>query len=162
MHLKNNVYIYFIIMEILDEIKIIQNSDVLYKQDVKWIDDIPYEEPNEYELKLIEGTKNPKQLLEEEKEEIIPELTEEEKNNIKKNEYIQRVKVIALNMCQKPILSNPSNFKDFEKNKIIKSMQSIIDNMTEEDIITRFNEICSEELFTGSGDNYENYTIKRI
>ena len=64
-------------------------------------------------------------------------------------------------MCNKPILSNPSFFKEIEKNKIMKAMQAVIDNMTEEDIITRFNEICSEEIFTGEGDNYQHYPIKR-
>jgi len=172
MHLKNNVYIYFIMMEILSkenlskfiekEIEVIQNSDSLYKQDVKWIDNVPYEEPNDYELKLLEGTKNPNELLEEESKEEPIFLTDEEIKERERSEYIQRVKVIALNMCQKPILSNPSYFKEFEKNKIIKAMQSIIDNMTNEDIITRFNEICVEELFSGGGDKYENYPLKRI
>jgi hypothetical protein len=145
----------------VEEFEVLQNSDFLHQTKIEWINEIPYQEPNEYEIKMLEGTKNPKELILEEQKEDPLFLTDEELKEREKSDYIQRVKVIALHMCNKPILSNPTFFKQIEKNKIIKSMQSIIDNMTNEDIITRFNEICSEEIFSGEGDCYERYGIKR-
>ena len=47
--------------------EIIQNSDSLYKKDIKWIDTIPYEEPNQYEKDMIKDTLKPEALLEKEK-----------------------------------------------------------------------------------------------
>ena len=148
--------------EVEEEIRVIQNSDFLHRTECEWIKDVPYTPITEYEIKMLEGTKNPQELLEEESKEEPIFLTDEEIKEREKREYIQRVKVVALHMCNKPILSNPSFFKEVEKNKIIKAMQSIIDNMTNEDIITRFNEICSEEIFTGEGDRYETFPVIKM
>ena len=147
--------------KIFPEIKVIQNSDYLYKSDIEWIKDVPYVEPNDYEIKMLENTKTPKELLEEESKEEPIFLTDEELEKREKDDYIQRVKVIALRACQYKILTNPTFLKQVEKNKIIKAMQHVIDNFTKEEIIEKFNEICGEELFTCEGDEYEKYPIKR-
>ena len=42
-------------METTDN-QVVQNSDFLHKSDVKWVNDIKYQEPDENELKLLEGT----------------------------------------------------------------------------------------------------------
>jgi len=141
------------------ELKVIQNSDELYKQEVEWAVFEGPKEINDFEKEMLKDSKNPAQLLEEESNYIEPELSEEQKEKNKREEYIQRVKVIALHMAQKPILSNPSLMKLKDKEQIIKNMQAVIDNMTEEDIFTRFNEIVREELFD-TNFNYEKMPLK--
>jgi tellurite resistance protein len=145
--------------------KVIQNSDYLYKTDVEWIQEVPYTPITEFEIKMLEGTLNPEQLINEEQkeeQEILDKpifLTDEEIEERERRDYITRVKVIALRACQRPILTNPSFLKQVEKNKIIKAMQYIIDTFTKEEIIEKFNEICGEEIFTGEGDDYQKYPI---
>jgi hypothetical protein len=143
------------------ETRVVQNSDQLYKQDMEWADFQGPEELTEYEIKVNENFITPAKLLEEEKNYVEPELTEEQFKKKKKDEYIQKIKVIALHMAQKPILSNPSYMKPKEKNLIIKNMQAVIDNMNDEDITTRFNEIVREELFESNID-YSKFPLKRF
>lgn len=148
--------------EVQEEPRVIQNSDFLYRTPNEWVQYIEYKEPNDYEKKLLEGTLDVKTLLEEESKEEPIFLTDEEILKREREDYITRVKVIALSRCNKPILSNPTFFKLKDKNKMIRTMQEVIDTKTPEEIIQIFNEICGEEIFTGEGDDYKNYPIKRF
>lgn len=138
--------------------KVIQNSDYLYKSDIKWIDpNIETPEPSEYEKITNKNSKTPSQLLEEEKNEVKPEYTEEEQLKIKRREYITKVKVIALDLMSKHPLANPSNFSFREKDKLLKHMESL--TLKSEDEITElFNVICVDKIFSPTAD-YSTYPI---
>jgi hypothetical protein len=148
-------------LEIEDENKqkVIQNSDELYKQDIEWIQDVPYTEPNEYEKKSIEHTLTPEKLiLEEGKEEVIK--TQEEIDKEYKDAYILRVKVIAIHNLGKSILSNPSYWKHELKKKLMDEMQTILDTYNEQELIEKFNIIVNENLLD-SNFKYETFPLKR-
>jgi len=154
------------IVEINDKFIIESSHEVvippIYNGDKVWIenDDFKPREPTEYEKELLKGTKTVSELLEEEKKEAEipkPELTEEEKLNLKKQEIITKVKVIALDELDKHPLTNPSYFSIRDKRKLIEKMEQIL-KLTEEEITEKFNRVCNEVLFTPEA-NIENYTI---
>lgn len=142
------------------EIRVIQNSDTLFKQEVEWTKDIEYVEPNAYEKSLLKIS--PEELLkqEEEEEKNKPIKTQEEIDKEFKEHYILRVKVIAMNKMDKSIISNPSYWKHSLKQQLIKEMQNILDNYTEEEIQEKFNSIVNENLFD-LNLNYDSFPLKR-
>jgi hypothetical protein len=113
----------------------------------------PYE-ANAYEVKMLENTKSATQLLEEER--IKKMYDEEEAIKIKRKQYITKVKVIALNRLHHPALSNPSNFTQKEKMKVIDMMRSILDTETEDSITKEFNDVCEDKIFNPKMD-YSTY-----
>ena len=142
------------------EIRVIKNSDILFKQDVEWFQDIKYEEPNAYEKGILKIT--PEELLKQEQEEKenIPVKTQEEIDKEYKEHYILRVKVIAMNKMERSIISNPSYWKSSDKQRLIKEMQNILDNYNEEEIQEKFNLIVNENLFD-TNLKYETFPLKR-
>lgn len=140
--------------------KVVKNSDVLFKQEVEWIQDIKYEEPNEYEKALLKNT--PEELLkqEEEEEKNKPIKTQEEIDKEYKEAYILRVKVIAMYKMGKSIITNPSFWKHELKQQLITEMQNIIDLYSEEEIQNKFNFIVNETLFD-TNLKYETFPLKR-
>ena len=141
-----------------EEMKVIQNSDVLHKSDVKWIDSIePSKELNAYEKEMLKGTKNAQQIIEEEKNETNPEYTEEEKLKIYKKDRIMKVKVISLDDMDKHPLANPSYFTKKEKDELIKLMEMNL-NIPDDKLTEKFNQICIDKLFTEKSD-YTTYPV---
>jgi hypothetical protein len=139
-------------METIDEQpKVIQNSDFLYKTDVKWHFDGTYIEPTQYEKDMLKNTKNPKELIEEESKEEIKELSEEEK---KKN-IITMIKVVSLNKMNFFPLYNASNLQPHHKETLKTQMEILLQLWNDgysNDIINEFNQICNEKLFANSLD----------
>jgi len=129
------------------EVKVVQNSDVLYRSDIKWVEPKEPEPINDYEKDMLKGTLKPEELLEKEKEEKPIILTEEEY----KKQHIMKVKVIGLDRMQKPPLCNPSFFKPDEKQQLIKHMEDIL-KLPEDEITLLFNSICNEKIFTSIAD----------
>jgi len=114
------------------------------------IDKVEYSEPSEYEKKMLEGTRNPKQQLEaEEKEEPI--------HINERKMFIDMIKVIALVETGHTPLDNPSNFYNKEKQVVIKAMEKLLD-YPKEKLQERFNEICNEHLFHPNAD-YSQYPV---
>jgi hypothetical protein len=142
------------------EIKVIKDSDILYKNEVEWVQDISYEEPNEYEKELIKESIKGSELIELEKNEIIPEKTPEEIEKEKKENYILKVKVIAMDLLGQSIISNPSYWRHEKKQQLISEMQYIIDNYSEEKIQETFNKVVNEKLFE-KNLNYDSFPLKR-
>jgi hypothetical protein len=142
------------------EIKVIKDSDILYKKEVEWIQDIEYEEPSDYEKELIKESIKAEELIELEKNEIIPEKTPEELEKEKKENYILKVKVIAMDLLGQSIISNPSYWRHEKKQQLISEMQYIIDNYTEEKIQETFNKVVNEKLFD-KNLNYDSFPLKR-
>lgn len=163
------------------DMKVIKNSDFLCKSNIMWADPGPPQEINDYEKKLLEGTKSVEQLLEEEKEEIrririkrfskkqeaieadketkeAEEETEEDKEKVKRKRYITKVKLIALDKIGKHPLDNPSTFRLKDKTKVMDMMKQIIDTYTEEQVTQEFFSICDEKLFSPTSD-YTNYPV---
>ena len=132
-----------------NDINVIQNSDVLFKNEVEWTKDIEYREPNEYEKEMTKDTMTPEQLLQQEQEEKenYKEPTEEEKEQQRRHDYITKVKVIAMDKMGKSIISNPSYWRHEQKNTLKNIMQNIIDTYTEEELQKQFNEVVNEKLF---------------
>ena len=143
-----------------NEPEVIKDSDELYKQKNEWKQDIEYTEPNDYEKNLIKDTIKSHELIEKEKEEIVIEKTQEEKDKEYKEHYILRVKVIAMHKMGKSIISNPSYWKHEHKKELINEMQNILDLCSEEEIVNKFNFIVNENLLDGNF-NYESFPLKR-
>ena len=113
----------------------------------------PYE-ANEYEKKMLVNTKSAEELLKEEQIKRI--YNEEEQIKIKRKQYITKVKLIALNRLGFEPLSNPYNFTQKEKNKVMDMMRVILDNDNEEKITIEFNEVCDDKIFNPKMD-YSSY-----
>ncbi len=128
------------------EIETIKNSIIEHVE-------VVYQPPNEYEIKMLEGTKTPAQLLEEERLEKINKqievITTSEAD--KRKEIVTRLKVIALDRLGKHPLMNPSYLSQREKTKLISLMTTLQDE-PEESIIKEFNDICNDVLFSGNVD----------
>lgn len=117
-------------------------------------------EPSEAEKKLLEGTKNPQQLLEEEANETEPELTEEQIFEEFKKDYITKVKVLALYKCKFYPLDNPSNFSNVDKQRVIDKMGKILKNYTYDELTDEFNTLMNG-ILTDPKTKYENLPLQR-
>ena len=124
--------------------EIIQNSDTLYKSNIKWRDDIEYEEINQYEKDMLKDTLKPVDLLEREK-------TEEEKKVDYRRAYITKVKIIAFGRLNIYPLSNGSYLSSKDKRKVIYMMEEVM-KLSEEEINKEFGEVCNDEIFTQKSD----------
>ena len=131
--------------------KVIQNSDFLYKSDVEWVKDIPYQEPNEFEKDMLKNTKSAKELIEDELDKETLELTQEEKiKNV-----ILMFQVIALNRMNLHPLYNVSTLSPYQKKELLGHMECLksdYDNDLMVDISNEFNRICNEKLFQCGAD----------
>jgi hypothetical protein len=115
--------------------------------------EVVYQPPNAYEIKMLEGTKTPSQLLEEEEAEKLKKLTDvnTSSESDKRKEIITRLKVVALDRLGKHPLMNPAHLSQRDKNKLI-SLMSTLQDEPEESIIKEFNDICNDVLFSGKAD----------
>ena len=109
--------------------------------------EVIYTEPTENEIKMLEGTLTPKELLEKEKQ-------EEQEAKDKKKEYITMVKCYALTKIGKKPLDNPSTFNQETKIKLMETMDEIIKTMTEEQIKTEFDKAISTHIFKDVSMDY--------
>ena len=98
------------------------------------IDHVEYTEPSAQELKLLEGTRNPKEQLEAEAKEEPIYMND-------RRMFIDMIKVIALIETGHSALDNPSNYNKREKQEVIKAMEKLLD-YPKEKINEKFNEIC--------------------
>jgi len=134
----------------MEETKEIEIPSFIKADPTFLIDHVEPVEPSDEELKLLEGTRNPKQQLEaEEKEEPI--------HINERKMFIDMIKVIALVETGHTPLDNPSNFYNKEKQEVIKAMEKLLD-FPKEKLQERFNEICDKHLFHPKAD-YSQYPI---
>ena len=133
---------------------VVQNSDKLHAKPFDVVQDIQPQPINEYEKNMLKGTLNADQLLEREKElaNNPRELTDEEKEFIRKRDYITKVKVIANNMLDKHPTANPSFYTKKEKQRMVELMEYVIGNYNDDDLTKEFNEICNDKLFVDGFD----------
>jgi len=130
---------------------VIQSSDYLYKSDIKWVENIEYIEPNEYEKNMLNNTKSPKELIEEELDAELSVLTKEQKI---KN-LILMFQVIALNRMNLHPLYNVSMLQPYQKEELIGIMECLkVDYQNDliNDITNEFNKICNDKLFSSKCD----------
>jgi len=137
--------------------KVIQNSDVLFKSDIKWANNIEYVEPNAFEIEMLHGTKKPKELLEEEEKEkeIVVEKTEEEIKKQKTKDLLLIFKVVSLDRLGRNPLTNTSTLQPQQLKEFLSMMNSLIEDYNkglEIAITAEFNKICTEKLFTNNTD----------
>ena len=135
--------------EILIEPMIIQNSDHLYATNTKWIENIEYTPPNQYEKDMLKGTLTPEQLLE-------GEMTEEKQQLVKINDIKIKIKVIALNIMGESPIQNTSLFSSLKKKTLLDTMNTVYETVylvDEEKLTTMFNEICDTKVFGENSDN---------
>lgn len=140
---------------------VINNTPI--KFDNSWmIKDVPYTEPSEEEKELLKGTKTAKELLDEEKEEQLKqkEKTNEEKEEEYKRNYIMMVKVLALYKCKFHPFSNPSEYTNENKKRVMHKMERIIKNYTEDEIKAEFNDIVNC-ILTDAKTDYATLPIER-
>jgi len=140
--------------EILLEPMIIQNSDRLYATNTKWVENIEYTPPNQYEIDMLKGTLTPEQLIE-------YELTEEKQQLIKIKDIKIKIKVIALNIMGESPIQNTSLFSTLKKKTLLDTMNSVYETIylvDEEKLTTMFNEICATKVF-GENSDYTSYPI---
>lgn len=134
-----------------EESKVIFNDSSMYASTITWRTDIKEEPINDYEKDMIKHTKNSIQLLEEEKNEKPVELSDERRENIRRKEYITRVKVIALHNMGRHPLYNASYLSHRDKQTLIKHMEDVM-NMDDVEISNKFNNICNDVLFNTGAD----------
>lgn len=146
------------IIETTHTLGVYQNVDELYKKPFEVIEEFEPQPLTEYEKDILKGTKDAKELLKEEKEEKEPELTEEEKEKIRRKAYIDMIKVIALDRVNLPVLTNPSTLSKQKKDKVMETMYSIMEELAEEELKKEFNRVCHEKLFTPETD-YSQFPI---
>lgn len=134
---------------------VIQNSDCLYKTNVEWVKDISYQEPNDFEKKMLEDSKTAEQLLKEEQEEVIVLKTEEEKKKEKIKNLILMFKVITCNRMNLHPLYNLSTLQPSQVERFKNNMESLAEdynNGMEKEITDEFNKICNDKLFSCGAD----------
>ena len=134
--------------------QVIQNSDYLHKSDIKWIDNIEYKEPNQFEKDMLKGTFTPDQLLEN-------EMTEEKQQLIKINDIKVKIKVVALNIMGESPIQNTSLFSSLKKKTLLDTMNSVYETvyLVDENKLTEmFNEVCATKVF-GENFDYTSYPI---
>lgn len=139
---------------------IIFNDSSMYASNIKWRDDIEPTPINDYEKKMISHTKSAEQLLQEEKDEEVKELSEKQSEYIKRKEYITKIKVIALDSIGKSPIYNASYLSHRDKQKLIKQMDETM-KLSDQEITNKFNEICNDKLFNIGLDvsSYPVYTL---
>jgi hypothetical protein len=140
--------------EILLEPMLIQNSDRLYATNTKWIENIEFQPPNQYEKDMLKGTLTPEQLIEN-------EMTEEKQQLIKINDIKIKIKVIALNIMGESPIQNTSIFSSLKKKTLLDTMNSVYETVylvDEEKLTTMFNEICATKVF-GENLDYTSYPV---
>jgi hypothetical protein len=139
---------------IMEEPQVIQNSDTLSKSDIKWIDNIEYQEPNQFEKDMLKGTLTPEQLLE-------GEMTEEKQQLIKINDIKVKIKVVALNIMGESPIQNTSLFSSLKKKTLLDTMNSVYETVyliDENKLTEMFNEVCATKVF-GENCDYTSYPI---
>jgi len=139
---------------IMEEPQVIQNSDTLSKSDIKWIDNIEYQEPNQYEKDMLKGSLTPEQLLE-------GEMTEEKQQLIKINDIKVKIKVVALNIMGESPIQNTSLFSSLKKKTLLDTMNSVYETVyliDENKLTEMFNEVCATKVF-GENCDYTSYPI---
>lgn len=127
------------------ETVVVHNSDILYRKECNWVTDIPYTEPSNDEIKLLEGTYKPHEILEQEAQEQIYERTEFQK----KRDIINKIKVVALDAMGEHPLAESCKFNQKKKNLLIAEMQKCIHEYLcdPESFDVRFNKVCIESIF---------------
>jgi len=138
-----------------EQSNVIQNSDTIYKTDIEWVKDIPYQEPTDYEKDMIKDTKTADQLLKEEQEEVIVLKTEEELKQEKIKNLILMFKVITCDRLNLHPLYNLSNLQPLQIEKFKNNMKSLkedYDNDMIKEITDEFNRICNDKLFHCGSD----------
>lgn len=136
-----------------DGYQVIQNSDSLYKQDVKWIDDIKPEPINQYEINMLKNTKDTSTLLKE----------EESSTTIQTNprrDYITKVKVVAFGRLNIDPLTNGSFLSSKIKRQVVSEMEKIL-KLSEDQLLTEFNQTCIDDIFTAKSD-YSTFPVYTI
>ena len=135
--------------------KVIQNSDVIYKSDVEWVNDTSVKEKTEFEKKMLQDTKTPEELIEEEGKEEIVLKTVEEQNKEKVRHLLTMFKVISAHRLGYHPLINLSTLQPAQAEKFKNNMESLVEdfnNGMEQEIANEFNRICNERLFNPGSD----------
>jgi hypothetical protein len=136
--------------------KVIQNSDVLYKSNIQWADNIEYVEPNAYEIEMLRGTKKAVEIIEEEQEEEIVIKSEEEIKKQRIKDLLLIFKVVSLNRLGYHPIKNTSTLQPVQLKEFLDMMNSIITNEFDQGLEIKirdeFNKICNEKLFSSNCD----------
>lgn len=137
--------------------KVVHNSDVLYKSNIQWANNIEYVEPNAYEIEMLHGTKKPHELLEEENksEEEIVLKSEEEIKKQRTKDLLLIFKVVSLNRLGHYPIMNTSYLQPFALKDFLNMMNSLIEDYNkglEIEITYEFNKICNDKLFSNNAD----------
>jgi hypothetical protein len=136
--------------------KVIQNSDVLFKSNIQWADNIEYVEPNAYEIEMLRGTKKADEIIEEEQVEEIVIKSEEEIKKQRTKDLLLIFKVVSLNRLGYHPIKNTSTLQPIQLKEFLDMMNSIITNEFDKgleiQIRNEFNKICNQKLFSSNCD----------
>lgn len=83
---------------------------------------------------------------------VPPVLTEEEQQKLDRKNFLMKVKIIALDILNKPLLTNPKDMMNKDRRLLISTCQEVIDNLTSEVITTKFNDIVCNDIFDRKND----------
>jgi len=134
--------------------QVVQNSDYLAKTDFKWIDNVEYQEPNQFEKDMLKDSFTAEQLLEH-------EMTEEKQQLIKINDIKIKIKIISLNLMGESPIQNTSLFSKLKKQTLLDTMNSVYETvyLVDEDKLTEmFNDVCRTKVF-GENCDYTSYPV---
>jgi hypothetical protein len=136
---------------------VVPNSDILYKLDVPWNIDDSVIDPTETELKMLEGTLSPEELLKKESEDIKKKesLSLEESRKILTNQFLQMFKFISLDeMNLHPFfnIKNLSKEQLEQYNTLMVKRVKEYDDGLEKEIKIKFYKICTDKLFCPCSD----------
>jgi hypothetical protein len=134
--------------------QVIQNSDYLHKTDIKWIDNIEYQEPNQFEKDMLKGTLTTEELL-------ANEMTEEKQQLIKINDIKVKIKVVSLNIMGECPIQNTSLFSKLKKQTLLDTMNSVYETVylvDEARLTEMFNTVCQTKVF-GEDNDYTSYPV---
>ena len=81
-----------------------------------------------------------------------PILTPEEEAIMTRRNFIMKVKIVALDLLDKPLFLDTSNTSNKDKRKLIDACQEVIDHLTEEQITNKFNSIVCNDIFEPKSD----------
>jgi len=75
-------------------------------------------------------------------------LTPEENAILERRNYILKVKIVALDIIDKPLFMNPRDMRAKDREILIKTCEEVMANLTPEQITTKFNHIVCRDVLT--------------
>jgi hypothetical protein len=82
-----------------------------------------------------------------------PEIvSDEEFQKLERRNFIMKVKIVALDIIDKPLFLNPKDMRNKDKELLIKTCEEVIEKMTPDQVTERFNHIVCRDILSPEMD----------